>query len=65
MPGGRPARGRRVETRYWTLRGAFSEGLIITEFPAAKAGASFFIVINRGWFQGVINAITPIGRVEV
>ena len=51
--------------RYWIERGAFSEGLMMIEFPAARAGASFLMVMRRGWFQGVINATTPMGRVNV
>ena len=65
MPGGRPVRGRRVEMRCWTERGDFSEGLMMMEFPAASAGASFLMVMRRGWFQGVISATTPMGRVKV
>lgn len=32
--------------------GASSLGLMMTEFPAARAGASFFTAMKRGWLNG-------------
>jgi len=29
-----------------------SEGFTMTEFPAARAGAIFFIAMKRGWLKG-------------
>ena len=37
-----------INKLWFTEQGASSDGLIITEFPAAKAGANFFTVINNG-----------------
>jgi len=48
VPAGTPALARTCETRYWTENGAFSEGLMMIEFPAASAGASFLIVMSNG-----------------
>jgi hypothetical protein len=48
VPAGIPAEDRISETKYWTDKGAFSEGFMMMEFPAARAGASFLIVIRRG-----------------
>jgi hypothetical protein len=35
--------------------------LITSELPAARAAATFFIVISSGWFHGVISPATPSG----
>jgi len=47
-----------------TLRmeaGVCSAGLSTTQFPAARAGASFHAAIKIGKFQGMIWATTPSG----
>ncbi|MNY11870.1 hypothetical protein D3C86_1449200 [compost metagenome] len=41
--------------------GVLSAGFNTTQFPAAKAGASFQTAIRIGKFQGIICAITPSG----
>ena len=41
--------------------GVLSAGFRTTQFPAARAGASFQTAIRIGKFQGIICAITPIG----
>ena len=38
-----------------------SAGLTITGQPAARAGATFRVIIAIGKFQGVMAAHTPIG----
>lgn len=35
-----------------TVMGASSEGLTMTELPAARAGAIFLIAIRSGWLKG-------------
>ena len=42
-----------------------SAGLIITEQPAANAGAIFQTAIIKGKFQGTIPATTPIGSLTI
>ena len=39
----------------------YSEGLITTALPAAKAGATFHASNSNGEFQGVMQAVTPMG----
>jgi hypothetical protein len=46
------------------LAGVYSEGLITTVFPAARAGIIFATAIKIGKFQGVINAQTPMGSCQ-
>jgi len=36
-----------------------SDGFTITLFPAAKAGAIFFIAINKGWLKGYLAGRQP------
>ena len=48
-----------------TESGASSEGLSTTVLPNASAGASFFVAISIGWFQGVIAPQTPTGTRRV
>ena len=45
--------------------GVLSAGLRTTQFPAARAGASFQTAINIGKFQGMICAITPRGSLMI
>ena len=40
-------------------KGVYSDGLIITAFPAAKAGAAFQATCTIGKFHGVIPRTTP------
>ena len=42
--------------------GVSSDGFAITALPITKAGATFNTIINKGTFQGAIQAITPLGR---
>ena len=42
-----------------------SAGLIITEQPAAKAGAIFHTAIIKGKFQGTTPATIPIGSFTI
>ena len=59
-PGGNPATSAKCNIAVAT-NGVSSEGLITTVHPAAKAGATFLVIIAKGKFQGVIAATTPIG----
>ena len=43
------------------MSGVASAGLRITAFPAAIAGATFYISLAIGEFHGVIAATTPSG----
>jgi hypothetical protein len=47
------------------VSGVSSEGLQITAFPVARAGATFHDRRYSGRFHGVINATTPSGRLRV
>ncbi len=47
------------------VSGVSSAGLIITEQPAAKAGAIFHTAIIKGKFQGTTPATTPIGSLTI
>jgi len=47
-PSGIPASFVKSSINSITEQGASSLGFITTQFPAANAGASFFIVINKG-----------------
>ncbi len=55
-----PASTASAATRM-AVNGAFSEGLRITELPAASAGAIFQAAISIGKFHGTMAATTPIG----
>ena len=43
------------------VSGVNSDGLRITEHPAAIAAATFLVTIAKGKFHGVIAATTPTG----
>jgi hypothetical protein len=47
------------EPKYRLENGARSEGLSTTEFPAARAGATFSASAITGPFHGMMAAITP------
>ena len=59
-PGGRRSAMSSMNTMIET--GVCSAGLITTQLPAARAGASFHTAINRGKFHGMICPTTPSGR---
>ena len=60
-PSGMPASFVKSSINSITEQEASSLGFITTQFPAANAGASFFMVINKGWFHGTIWPTTPKG----
>ena len=47
------------------VKGVSSAGLIITEHPAANAGAIFQTAIIKGKFHGTTPATTPIGSLTI
>ena len=59
-PGGSPAR-EMISASAHALPGTMSAGLITTQFPAARAGASFHVAMSSGKFQGMICPTTPSG----
>ena len=59
-PSGNPASLIHVLNRY-AVTGVNSEGLATTQFPAAKAGATFQVNRYNGKFQGLMHATTPSG----
>src|ERR1700727_929630 len=73
LPGGSPKPGTKLTTpsgipvsatsaaRRRFTSGAFSEGLITIELPAASAGASFQQVSTSGYLHGTIAPTTPTG----
>jgi hypothetical protein len=42
--------------------GVSSEGLTTTVLPQASAGPTFQVISSNGRFQGLITAMTPLGR---
>ena len=63
-PSGMPASVASAARRM-AVSGDFSEGLRITEFPVASAGAIFQAAMIMGKFQGTMAATTPIGSREI
>ena len=59
-PGGTPASSSSPATRK-AVSGASRAGLITTALPAARAGATFRVIMAAGKFHGVIMATTPTG----
>jgi len=59
-PGGKPARSASSASAS-AHSGVASAGLATTVQPAASAGDTFRVIIAIGKFQGVIDALTPIG----
>jgi hypothetical protein len=59
-PAGRPARSASTASAR-AVRGVSPAGLITAVQPAARAGATFRVIIAAGKFHGVIAATTPIG----
>jgi hypothetical protein len=59
-PGGRPARAASAASAS-AVSGASSLGLQTTVQPAASAGATLRVIMEKGKFQGVMAATTPTG----
>ena len=59
-PGGRPAR-RASSASARGEKGVWGAGFTRIEQPAARAGATFRVIIATGKFHGVIAAQTPTG----
>ncbi len=59
-PGGSPACSSNSPTRS-AVSGVSFGGLITHALPAAKAGASFRVIMAAGKFHGVTMTTTPIG----
>ena len=59
-PGGKPASSP-MRAYSSAMRGVTSDGLSITQFPAASAGAILLASSKAGEFQGVIKPTIPMG----
>jgi hypothetical protein len=59
-PGGNPHSSIHCAT-FQDVRGAFSDVLSTTQFPAATAGATFFEKKTSGAFHGMMIPTTPNG----
>jgi hypothetical protein len=60
QPAGTPA-SKANFAKAMQLNGVSLGGLITTEHPAARAGATFLVIMAAGKFQGVIMPQTPTG----
>jgi hypothetical protein len=63
-PSGIPASNANSPTLR-AVSGVYSAGLWTNVHPAAKAGASFYVIRTMGKFHGVIAPTTPTGSLRV